>query len=961
MIHSPRQRWYATLSAFLGSLTRASRTPRSRQRGLTFKLSTALFAVMAVLVGTAASAFANAANPLPTATGSATIVGGHVTQNADGTWHVDSGTVNVQVAGTWDWGTLGLPPGGKVSVQSDCSNRYGVGWAVDWSGLSNSPTASLPGSFGALQISSKQGGGYFHIFNNDMVASGDVYVFTDPCQQMDANGTGPTGPWSATHTYSSGQNIPQQLCVNVYDMHGDPNDATTGVGASLKSGDADPLGNHDNSIQTNDFRPAGASCFNPQFFSQRLIAHIYDCTNGKTQTEVPNGTVSASGPTTIASQANPMDDLTAQVGTYTVNAGAPAGYKFIACGGPAPGSDTSASQNVNVPQGGTGEVDFYVAAIPLNPNLTIHKSASVTQVTAGDSFTYRLDVANTGDGTANNAVVTDTIPAGLAIGTVTPSVGTCTTSGQNVTCNLGDLAKNATASITIAVTTSTAKCGTVTNTGSVKADNNATVDSNPVDVLIICPNPSLEITKSASATTVTVGDSFDYTLVVRSTGATAATGVVVTDDIPNGLTIVGTPTTTAGTCDAPSGQHVSCTVGDLAAANANTGTKSATITIHVTTTPAACGVVKNTGHASASNDGTADSNEVDVTVDCPITGDLVKTNNADGDTSYHQTETADLPGMDVPFRVVLTNTSAVPVVIDSIGDSWATDTGTLSIVPNCASVFVGQTVAPGDSITCDFTVAGYSPAAGTSLTNEATVVVHDSTNPNKTKTVKATSTVNTAATPPLSLTVLKTNDANGDNNFTKDESGAENANVNFRVSITNTSAVPVVIDSITDVWPGATEFAPACAASLVGTELAANGGTVSCDFSVDSYVPLASAGAKVNTVTVTAHQPGNPGNTTTQKDTSSVRGIAASSAVLGTTVVRALPRTGMSNTFGLAAVAIMLMVLGFGLVFFSGRLPQAALALRSSAATFAAPALYRSLFVVERRLGTVSRRKLKGR
>ena len=104
--------------------------------------------------------------------------------------------------------------------------------------------------------------------------------------------------------------------------------------------------------------------------------------------------------------------------------------------------------------------------------------------------------------------------------------------------------------------------------------------------------------------------------------------------------------------------------------------------------------------------------------------------------------------------------------------------------------------------------------------------------------------------------------------------------------------------------------------------------------------------------------PGNPGNTTTQKDTSTVRGEPP--AVLGTTVVRALPRTG-ANTFGLVGLAILLLMIGAGLMLLgSGRIPQATLALRSSAPT--APTMFsRSVFVVERRLGEVSRRKLKGR
>lgn len=941
MIHSPRQPRFAVLSAFRGSLTGATRTPKLRQRGLTFKICTALFAVMAVLVGTAAAAFANAANPLPDASGTTDVLNGVVTPNANGTFTVVSGHVDVQVGGTWNWGALS-----GSSPQSNCTSRYGVGWAVDWAGVSNS--ASAPGALGAIQINKKSGGGgFFHIFDTDMIASGNNYAFTGPCTpaELALDPGHPSGPWSATHTYTAGQIIPGTLCVNMYDLHGTP--------GSLKSGDEDPLGNNDNSIRTNSFDPGAnkGSCFTPKIInSQHLVAHIYDCTTNATTTEVAGGTIGATGPTTVAAKANPLDDPTVKDGNYAVTATAPSGYHFVDCGkGTGDTDGTATHNNVNVPINGTGTTVFYVAPNPTNPNLSITKSANATTVTAGDSFDYTLAVANTGQGVAKNAVVTDTIPSGLAIGKVTPSVGTCTTSGQSVTCDLGDLAANASATISIHVTTSTAVCGKVPNTGHVKADNNGNVDSNEVDVTIVCPNPALDITKSASATTVNAGDPFDYTLVVTSVGGATATNVVVTDTIPTGFGITGA-TSTSGTCTVANHQDLTCNIGDLAAANAAVGTKSATITVHISTNNAPCGTLPNTAHAAAGNVSTVDSNEVDVTVDCPVNGNLDKTNDADGDGNYHKSETAPLPGIDVPFRVVLTNTSGIPVVIDSITDAF----GSTSINPTCAAAFVGQTVAPGASLTCDFTVPNYSPAAGTSLDNEITVLVHDAGNPGKTKTLTSTSTVNTAATPPLSLTVTKTNDGNGDGIFTKDETGVEGNNVNFRVTITNTSAVPVVIDSVTDVWPGATEFAPACAAQIVGTTLAANGGTVSCDFTVANYVPSSTAGAKTNTVTVKAHDSSNPGNTTTQKDDSTVRGEPP--AVLGTTVVRALPRTG-SDSLGLAGLGILLLALGAGLMMLSsGRIPQAAMALRSSVRP--APFMYsRSGLVIERKLGRTNRRK----
>ena len=121
-----------------------------------------------------------------------------------------------------------------------------------------------------------------------------------------------------------------------------------------------------------------------------------------------------------------------------------------------------------------------------------------------------------------------------------------------------------------------------------------------------------------------------------------------------------------------------------------------------------------------------------------------KLNNAGG-TGYRQNENSTGPGEDVPFRVTVSNTSAGPLVIDSISDAYAGRT----ITPSCAASFVGRTLAPagqsGDSATCDFTVNGYAPAAGHSLTDTVDVGGHSSSSPGQTTSGSATSTVTTPA------------------------------------------------------------------------------------------------------------------------------------------------------------------------------------------------------------------------
>lgn len=252
---------------------------RLRRRLTRASLATA--AAVAVTVALPAFALANAPNPQPTTTGTETL-------NADG-------SVTVALTGTWSW------PG------QGCAGRYGVGWAVDWWGITSSHTpnpsfslsnatevvaagpSSKPWSstalstgtvtpVGAIAISTATPGGpggppppppgpgappppppppgsspsnglYFH------VAAYYAGEDTNLCAQTMPDGT-PYGSWSATATYPSVNDIPAQLCVNMYDEHG-----TAGT-SSGNPNDFSPTKDDDNSIQTNNFEPTagGANC-----------------------------------------------------------------------------------------------------------------------------------------------------------------------------------------------------------------------------------------------------------------------------------------------------------------------------------------------------------------------------------------------------------------------------------------------------------------------------------------------------------------------------------------------------------------------------------------------------------------------------------------------------------------------------------------------------------------------------
>jgi uncharacterized repeat protein (TIGR01451 family) len=94
-------------------------------------------------------------------------------------------------------------------------------------------------------------------------------------------------------------------------------------------------------------------------------------------------------------------------------------------------------------------------------DLAITKADSPDPVSVGAFLTYTLTVANKKGDTANNVVVTDSLPSAVTFVSVSSTKGTC--SGANpVVCNVGTVALNELVSIMIVVRPTNP--GTVVNT-----------------------------------------------------------------------------------------------------------------------------------------------------------------------------------------------------------------------------------------------------------------------------------------------------------------------------------------------------------------------------------------------------------------------------------------------------------------------------------------------------------------
>ena len=227
-------------------------------------------------------------------------------------------------------------------------------------------------------------------------------------------------------------------------------------------------------------------------------------------------------------------------------------------------------------------------------------------VAVGDNMTYTLTLTNSGPSYAENANFTATLPAGLLSfqSLSAPAGATCSTPavgaiGGTVTCQFGTVAANSSKSVQVTMRgeakgTTTLKLATSSDEVAAGLDtqpgNNQPSESTTVrtkaDVQVV--------SKTANPSSIGYREPFNYTIVVANNGPGVADGVQVTDSLPSGMVLAGTPTVAAngGFPSMPGapctgvagGSNFSCALGDDVAVNAST---TVTVPVRVTGQPAA--------------------------------------------------------------------------------------------------------------------------------------------------------------------------------------------------------------------------------------------------------------------------------------------------------------------------------------------------------------------------------------
>jgi uncharacterized delta-60 repeat protein/uncharacterized repeat protein (TIGR01451 family) len=231
--------------------------------------------------------------------------------------------------------------------------------------------------------------------------------------------------------------------------------------------------------------------------------------------------------------------------------------------------------------------------VPVASDLALGMIASTDNVVVTSNLTYTLFVTNYGPSSASGVWVTNALPGGLTLINSTPSVGSVSNVAGQILWNVGSLAKDAFASLTLLVEPQT--IGTLTNIATVGTTNPAD-DPNPSDnsasvfTTVSSPTADLVVSVAGSPNPVLLGGDITYTVTVTNAGPATATALTIDNTLPAGTAFVS-----ALPAYSLSGSDVLFSLGDLGAGTQTTvtivcrplvvGTLTDSATCNSTTTP----------------------------------------------------------------------------------------------------------------------------------------------------------------------------------------------------------------------------------------------------------------------------------------------------------------------------------------------------------------------------------------
>ncbi|MFF2073563.1 hypothetical protein ACFVXG_02280, partial [Kitasatospora sp. NPDC058162] len=222
--------------------------------------------------------------------------------------------------------------------------------------------------------------------------------------------------------------------------------------------------------------------------------------------------------------------------------------------------------------------------------LSIAKTLLTSPVVPGQQVQWRVTVTNGGPSRARNVVVTDQVPAGVSGASMTADAGgaNCPISGGVATCPAVEIPAGSSASWTLSGTLDPDGTTTPTNTAVVTGGPDpsatartavATPTSSPT------PQANLTVSKALLTSPVVPGQQVQWRVTVTNGGPSRARNVVVTDQVPAGVS-GASMTADSGAANCPiSGGVATCPAVEIPAGSSASWTLSGSLDPNATVTP----------------------------------------------------------------------------------------------------------------------------------------------------------------------------------------------------------------------------------------------------------------------------------------------------------------------------------------------------------------------------------------
>ena len=326
---------------------------------------------------------------------------------------------------------------------------------------------------------------------------------------------------------------------------------------------------------------------------------------------------------------------------------------------------------VNVTSEQSYEVSNNTNITVVNVTLNINKTANVTVVGNNTLVNFTIVVNSTSLVNATDVIVVDDLPEGLdliyvgykPVSGVDIKYSNITAGGKvTVQWNISKLDNKTYVELYVVVRVNTEKMGNLTNNVTVNSNENRTnvTGNETIEIVPIV----LTVNKTANVTVVGNNTEVMFTIKVNNTSRVNATDVVVIDELPNGLTLVG----------------ISSNATEGIATEVSTDNKTITWTIKEFTEPVEFYVTVRTAvTGNLTNNVTVNSNENRTNVTCNETIEVVPVNLLVNKTIMGNNFTVN--NTEITYVIIVNNTSRVNATNVTVTDELPDGLVYVSTVP----------------------------------------------------------------------------------------------------------------------------------------------------------------------------------------------------------------------------------------------------------------------------------------